>query len=436
VADNKDASTSPGKKLRFSRLDEWLRWQESLHDKEIDLGLDRVNQVFIRLGIKSLAKKVITVAGTNGKGSCVAFLEKLYLAAGYQAGSYTSPHLLRYNERINIAGQPVADDALFDAFEAVDQARGDISLTYFEFGTLAAFYLFAQQVLDIVILEVGMGGRLDATNIIDADGALITAIGLDHQAWLGTNREDIAREKAGILRPGQIAVCGDRQPPASLIDTANKLLAKLVCLGQGFDYTVFDSHWQWSGAGLIFSELPLPMVPVQAQFENISAALQMAVLLQAEMPFTAAHLLEALTNYVLPGRCQLVAQSPEVWLDVAHNPQAIKVLVDTLAGLPGRLTHFVIGIMADKDVAGIIDTLAAINGHWYVAAPQCARALKVQTLCEIVTVHNPLSVNRFGSIAEAYTHAMQNAGSSGRVVVAGSFYTVAEVMAERRSKRL
>jgi dihydrofolate synthase/folylpolyglutamate synthase len=429
-------SAESGVEQRFNKLDEWLRWQETLHDKEIDLGLERVKQVYARLGINVLAKTVITVAGTNGKGSCVAFLEKLYLAAGYRVGSYTSPHLLRYNERITIQGDPVADEALMHAFEVVNQAREDISLTYFEFGTLAAFFLFAQQTLDVVILEVGMGGRLDATNIIDADGALITAIGLDHQQWLGSTRGDIAREKAGILRPGQNAVCGDRQPAASLVHIAKNLPANMVYLGRDFDYTVTDSGWQWRSGEQIIPGLPLPKVCNQAQFDNISAALQMATLLQPGLPFTFKHLKQAVECYALPGRCQIIAHAPEIWLDVAHNPQAVSVLADALSAAPKKLTHFVLGFMADKDVAAIMDTLARCSGRWYLAAPRCKRAMSEQALSEIAGVHSPLFAGRYRSVTEAFAHAMQHATSSDRVVVTGSFYTVAEVMAERCSKRL
>lgn len=418
---------------RFDKLAEWLRWQESLHSQAIDLGLDRVSRVYQRLSIKTIAKTVVTVAGTNGKGSAVSLLETLFRTAGYRTGSYTSPHLLRYNERICIAGLPVDDAELVEAFTAVDQARGDITLTYFEFGTLAAFYLFARQPLDVVLLEVGMGGRLDATNIIDADAALITAIGLDHQDWLGTTRDEIAREKAGILRPGKIAVCGDRDPPPVLFQESERLGVELHRLGVEFDYSLADTAWRWRGNGATFTGLPLPEVCNAAQLENASAALQLAVLIRDTLPFSAEHLANALRAYIPPGRCQIIGRNPEIRLDVAHNPQAAAALAEVLSRGGPQTTHMVFGILADKDAAGIIGCFAPLVNHWYFGVPDCQRALQLSDLRRISGEASLTSTYFYPTIAEAFARALQAAQTSDRIIITGSFYTVAEVMGARKT---
>ncbi|MDH5786629.1 MAG: Mur ligase family protein, partial [Chromatiales bacterium] len=267
--------------MRFSTLDEWLSWQEQLHPVGIDLGLERPGKVLKTMGLEISGHLVITVAGTNGKGSSVALLESILLAAGYQVGCYTSPHLLRYNERIRLNGNEVSDAQLCESFERIDQARGATSLTYFEFGTLAAFDIFARSQLDVAVLEVGLGGRLDASNLLDADVALITAIDIDHAAWLGNDRETIAIEKGGIMRRGHPAVCSDPAVPQSLVELAAKTGAPLSQLGRDYRYGVDGDSWQWQGDGTSYGALPLPALRGKHQLQNAAGVL-MALLQLSE----------------------------------------------------------------------------------------------------------------------------------------------------------
>ena len=296
---------------RFQTLAGWLNWQEGLHPKKIDLGLERVADVASRLGTLQLEQTVITVAGTNGKGSSVAFLESILSAAGYRVGTYTSPHLFRYNERIRINSHEVDDAALCEAFAAVDEARGTSTLSYFEFGTLAALQLFSQAPLDIVVLEVGLGGRLDAVNIIDATVALVTSVGIDHCAWLGTDRESIGREKAGIFRATRPAICSDPAPPASVEKHAQKIGADWYCLGQAYDYTEEPGGWTWRGAGRALEALPCPSLPGKHQLNNAAGVLMALELLSGQHPVTRAAIEQGLQSVSLPGRCQVVAGAVE-----------------------------------------------------------------------------------------------------------------------------
>ena len=421
---------------RYNSLEQWLQWQETLHFKKIDLGLHRIQTVAQRLNIQSLAKKVVTVAGTNGKGSCVAFLEQLYLASGFRVACYTSPHLLRYNERISLQGEYVSDDSLINAFTAIDEARQEVSLTYFEFATLAAFYLFARQSLDIALLEVGMGGRLDATNIIDADISVITSIGLDHQAWLGETREAIGFEKSGIMRSGRPVVCGDRLPPDSVLNEAEKNNALLSRIGIDFDCKIGADHWEWYSDDDSMRNLPLPDNTSPVQLDNIATAIQVASILKSHLPVTRPAILRAITNYSLPGRCQLVQKAPEIWLDVAHNPQAMSVLVQTLARQQKRNTYVVLGLLADKQIVEMVQILGSIVAGWYLAAPISDRSLDVGALQQIVQANSQQAVSCYSGVGEAFNGAVSMAGESDRVVVTGSFFTVAEIMAMNYAKRL
>ncbi len=413
-----------------------MRWQETLHVKKIDLSLDRVLKVAQRLRLPSIAKNVITVAGTNGKGSCVAFLEQLYLAARYRVGSYTSPHLTRYNERISVLGEHIADDPLIEAFVAIDHARQDTTLTYFEFGTLAAFYCFAQHNLDIALLEVGMGGRLDATNIIDADIAIITSIGLDHQHWLGSTRNAIAREKAGIFRPYRAAVCGDRDPPDALLDAAQTRGITLNRIGSDFDYSVGSGSWNWQNSVSSIDNLPLPANCNTAQLNNISTALQAASLLDKSLSFEHAAVSLAVERYSLPGRCQLIQEYPEIWYDVAHNPQSISALVQFLSEKPRKDTHIVLGFLADKNVDEMIGLLETSATSWHLAAPHSDRSLNVEDLMQIVVARSLKKAIRYNSVSEALESVLSQSGESDRIIVTGSFFTVSEAMAVKYGKCL
>ncbi|MDX1697320.1 MAG: bifunctional tetrahydrofolate synthase/dihydrofolate synthase, partial [Thiohalobacterales bacterium] len=361
---------------RFSTLDDWLGWQETLHPDPIELGLARVGEVAARLGLLSPPATVISVAGTNGKGSSVAMLDAIYRAAGYRTGVYTSPHLLKYNERIRVDGREIDDAGLCAAFERIDAARGDVSLTYFEFGTLAALDIFSRARPDIIILEVGMGGRLDAVNIIDADVALVTAIGIDHSAWLGNDREAIGREKAGIYREGRPAICSDPAPPATLEQTARAVGAGWRALGEHFDYRRSDAHWQWQGNGRRHDALPLPALQGRQQLDNAAGVIMATEVLQVRHPVPVAALAEGLRGVSLAGRCQLLPGRIERVLDVAHNLDSARLLAAWLADHPATgETWLVLGMLADKDAAGLEAILSPVIDHWCLAGLPGERGL-------------------------------------------------------------
>ncbi|WP_054774514.1 bifunctional folylpolyglutamate synthase/dihydrofolate synthase, partial [Methylogaea oryzae] len=315
--------------MRFSTLAEWLAWQETLHPKPIDLGLQRVRRVYDALG-SGAAPFTITVGGTNGKGSSVALLSAILRAAGYRVGTYTSPHLLRYNERIQIDGEPVDDATICEAFGRVDGARGDTSLSYFEFGTLTALDIFRRAGLDAQILEVGLGGRLDAVNIIDADAALVASIDIDHQEWLGDSRDAIALEKAGIYRRGHPAVLGDPEAPPALLSYVDEQGIALHRQGREFGYSMDGAGWNWRGSTGSLRELPLPAMPGKHQLLNASAVLQLLQLVQTRLPVAESAVRRGLETVRLAGRFQLIPGAPAVLADVAHNPQAARVLAEYL----------------------------------------------------------------------------------------------------------
>lgn len=417
--------------MRFQTLDAWLSWQESLHPSEIDLGLERVFAVLQRLGHEQFACPLIIVAGTNGKGSSVAMLESIYLAAGYRVGAYTSPHLLSYNERVRIDGVPVDDLALCNAFEQIDQSRGKISLTYFEFGTLAAIDIFAGANLDVVIMEVGLGGRLDAVNVLDADVALITPIALDHADWLGHDRETIGREKAGIMRTGQPVVCGDTDPPASVRERADSLGAHLYQAGRDFFWQVQGEQWRWHGQERTRDALPEPALRGRYQLDNAAAVLMVTELLTRRLPLSQAHVREGLANAKVLGRFQVLTGEVPLILDVAHNPQAAEALAANLAGwlMPGRV-FAVAAIMADKEIDAIFTAMADVVDHWCLTSVDQPRAAKAEALATILkAVTAQVEYELCTSVTEALEALEKRVQPNDRVVVFGSFYTVAEVLA-------
>ena len=414
--------------MRFSTLAQWLAWQEGLHSRAIDLGLDRVRTVLARLHPQPPASPVITVGGTNGKGSCVAMLEAIYRAAGYRVGSYTSPHLLRYNERIRIDGQEIGDDALMAAFARVDDARGEVSLTYFEFGTLAALVLFGEVDPDIVVLEVGLGGRLDAVNVVDADVAVITSIGLDHCDWLGNDLESIGREKAGIARAGRPLVCGEAAPPLSIGETARHIGAKVYWFGRDFGYETADGQWRWWGQHRTRHALPLPALRGANQLRNGAAALMAIELMSPRLPVAVADVRAGLADSVLSGRFQVLPGKVPVIVDVAHNPQAAMALAQNLAATatPGR-TLAIVAMMADKDIAGTLSPLLSEVDQWQVTTVAAPRAAGATLLAEVLRgLGRQMTV--FESVAEALDVAYRDAGDHDRIVVFGSFYTVADAL--------
>jgi len=417
--------------MRFTTLNEWLRWQESLHPSEIELGLDRVNAVLQRMQLGEITFALISVAGTNGKGSSVAMLDAIYRAAGYRTGAYISPHIKRYNERITINGEQVSDEALCEAFEFVDQSRGDISLTYFEFGTLAAIALLQQARVDIAILEVGLGGRLDAVNVLDADVALITSIGLDHQAWLGDDRESIALEKAGIARSRRPVVCGEPAPPENFFDYLKQLDAPLYQVNRDFFFEKDSgTSWRWHSQQRQRFGLPLPALRGDFQLYNAASVLMLIELMQEKFPVNNSNMRSGLSTATQPGRFQVIPGEVITIVDVAHNPQAAAALAATLQQMPcAGKTHAVFGVLKDKDIAGIIDALSSEVDSWHVADLEVERALPAKDILKILQrcgISAPASCH--ASVKLAKDSAMAGANTGDRVLVFGSFYVVSEVL--------
>ncbi|MBL8486082.1 MAG: bifunctional tetrahydrofolate synthase/dihydrofolate synthase [Rhodocyclaceae bacterium] len=409
-------------------LAEWLAYIEARHAKAIDLGLDRVRIVSARLGQRP-ACPVVTVAGTNGKGSTCAMLERILGAAGYRVGLYTSPHLLRYNERVRIAGREASDEELCAGFARVEAARGDVPLTYFEFGTLAAWEVFAAAAPDAVILEVGLGGRLDATNVFDADCAVVTGVDLDHMEFLGNDRESIAFEKAGILRPGRPAVCGDPQPPGSLLDHAKRIGAGLQVLGRDFGFIRQDGQWQFWGSDGRRSGLAHPALRGARQLANASTVLATLDCLRGSLPVAMRDIREGLATVELPGRFQVLPGRPTLVLDVAHNPQAARTLAENLGDMAFHpRTWAVFGMLRDKDMAGVIDALRGRVDAWLPAGLEGPRGASGEEVAALLGGAGETVVGVFADPGQALRHALENAGGDDRILAFGSFLTVAHVM--------
>ncbi len=373
---------------------------------------------------------VVIVGGTNGKGSTCAFLEAMLDAAGYKTGLYTSPHLLRYNERVRIAGVDVGDADLVRAFERVDAARGDTSLTYFEFGTLGAMTQFLEAAVDVAILEVGLGGRLDAVNVFDCDAAIVTSVDLDHMDYLGDTRDKIGFEKAGIYRAGRPAICADPEPPAALVEHARAIDADLRCVGRDFFVQREADRWAYRGPELVWQSLPLPAMAGACQLRNAAGALAALEALRNRVPVDAAAIRKGLGTARVPGRFQRIARSPEVIVDVAHNPEAARALAATLREQPatGR-TLAVVGMLADKDAAGVFAALSGQIDAWWACTPDSPRALDAQALAAILRGHAggaPVSVHP--DVSTALAEARSAAHEDDRILVFGSFYTVAAVL--------
>lgn len=418
-----------------SSLATWLDYLEHLHPTSIELGLERVSQVARALGVLKPAPLIFTVAGTNGKGTTCRALETILLAAGYRVGVYSSPHLLRYNERVRIQGLEADDPALCTAFTDIEQQRLDcqVSLTYFEFGTLAALLLFQQAVLDVVILEVGMGGRLDATNIVDTDIAIITSIGLDHTEWLGTDRESIGQEKAGILRPGKPLIIGDADIPDSILHLAATQGAHLYRNHLEWHYDSQPTSWTWFSAEKRWQDLPHPAIPLQ------NAATALAALAAASLNIDQQTLVEGLTQAALPGRFQQIrpiGNQALLILDVAHNPHAAEHLAQYLqrwqAADASTSTHMVIGMLADKDIAGTLTALLPVVQNWYCATLSVPRGATAEQLAKQLpnqlTKHRGAQAQQFDTVEQAWRQAMREAAPTDRVVVCGSFHTVGQVL--------
>jgi dihydrofolate synthase/folylpolyglutamate synthase len=393
------------------------------------MGLDRVAAVRERLALAP-AFPVITVGGTNGKGSTCALLEAILRSAGYRVGCYTSPHLLVYNERVRIDGVNSTDAALVEAFEAVEAARGDITLTYFEFGTLAALIAFAEARVDVAILEVGLGGRLDAVNAFDADCAIVTSVDLDHQGYLGDTREQIGWEKAHIYRRGRPAVCGDRDPPQTLAAHARDIGAQLLVLGRDFDVEAVTGQWGYRGPEGARHGLPYPALRGDYQLGNAACAITALDALRARLPVTMQDLRAGLLTAEAPGRFQVLPGRPAVILDVAHNPQAARALAANLARMTGfKRTFAVFGLLADKDAGGVIAAAAPEIDRWFAGGLAGTRGRTGAETAALIERHAAAPVvEAHADIAGAWRAACSAAGPDDRIAVFGSFLTVAAVM--------
>ena len=416
-----------------STLAEWLAYLETLHPKAIALGLDRVQSVASRLAATPTCP-VVTVGGTNGKGSTCALLEQMLRADGYRVAMYSSPHLLRYNERVRIAGAEASDAALSEAFAAVEAARRDTPLTYFEFGTLGALWLFARASLDALILEVGLGGRLDAVNVVDADVAIVTTIAIDHVDYLGSTREAIGREKAGIFRAGRPAICADRDPPATLVAHAGAIGARLQRIGRDYGYTAHDAQWDYWGPGGARHSLPHPALRGDVQLANAATALCATDALVDRLPLSMGAVRAALVGIELPGRFQVLPGRPVTVLDVAHNAQAARALAHNLGAMGFHpRTIAVFGIMADKDVDAVIAALLPRVDRWMVATLPAPRGSTAAALAGRLGAAGVASdaVRAYVDPAAAYRAAREEATEADRIIVFGSFLTVAAVMATR-----
>jgi dihydrofolate synthase/folylpolyglutamate synthase len=412
--------------VRFATLDEWLAWQERLHPAAIELGLERVRRVLSALALPAFECPVITVGGTNGKGSCVAMLDSILRAAGLKVGTFTSPHLVRYNERIRIDGREATDIELIRAFERVSDARGEVSLTFFEYNALAALYLFRAAPLDAIILEVGMGGRLDAVNIIDPDVSLIVSIGIDHADWLGPTLEDIGREKAGIMRAHRPTVLGSATMPDSVRAAAGSLGAQLIEPDRDFHWRRTGDTWSWRGRSAALDRLPPPALAGSCQFANAAAVLAVIELLAPRLPVDPAAIRIGLANVALPGRFQRIERNGVEWvLDVAHNVAAAQVLAGNLDEAPvaGR-TLAAFGALRDKDVAGIVRLLAPRVSEWLLVDLAGERGLGAAELEQRAFAGVTANVEIAGRVEAALTIAERRAAPADRVVVFGSFHMV------------
>ena len=406
----------------------WLEHIERLHPQAIAMGLDRVQEVRRALALDPVFP-IVTVGGTNGKGSVCAMLEAILDVAGYRAGCYTSPHLLRYNERVRLSRAEASDADLVRAFSAVEEARGSVPLTYFEMGTLAAMWLFAERRVEVAVLEVGLGGRLDAVNAFDADCAVVTAVDIDHVDFLGGDRESIGREKAGIFRAGRLAVCADPDPPASLTRHAAAIGAALLSIGTDFGVTVQDRQWQYWGPRGKRNALPYPSLRGTPQLVNAAAAITALESLRERLPVTVNDIRSGLLRADSPGRFQVLPGRPAVILDVAHNPQAAGALASSIAAMGGRgRTYAVFAMLKDKDITGVVAALGNAISHWFIAPLEVPRGAGIDQLEAALAAAGAESRTRCSDVASAYAQACDMATENDRIAVFGSFYTVASVM--------
>lgn len=402
-----------------SSLTSWLSYIGSIHHQAIDLSLERIRTVAERLDLLKPSAKILTVAGTNGKGTTCCVLEAILLSAGLRVGVYSSPHLLRYTERIRIQGLELPETAHCNSFADIEAVRGTVSLTYFEFSTLSALHLFRQAALDVLVLEVGLGGRLDATNIIDADVAAITSIGLDHIDRLGADRESIGCEKAGIFRRGKPAIVGEPDMPHSVATIAAEIEAKLYHCNDDWQFSRQTDDWCWQSGSRVLTHLPLPKVPLQ------NAATALAILHYLALPLNDSAIYQGLQTAFLPGRFQILTEQPLLILDVAHNPHAARYLIEQFDQLPKRSGKIraVVGMLADKDIASTLTCLSERVDEWYCVSLTEPRGASAELLAQHVS-----KPRLFADVESGWYQAMKDADSQDVVIVCGSFHTVAQVM--------
>ncbi len=412
-----------------SNLQEWLDWQQTLHPQNIDFKLERIKSVYKKLNIKNIAGKVIIVAGTNGKGSTVAILESILFENKYSVGTFTSPHIKRYNERIKINKEEVTSAELIESFKIIDKLRGETTLTYFEFATLTAFYLFSKRDLDYVVLEVGLGGRLDATNIIDSNLSIITSIGIDHTEFLGTTIDSIAMEKAGVMRPFSPCIYADHNPPSVLLSYAKKNGSNFLYNQNDFFTKILKDTWTWKSN--LGKELVLPLLPLRGDFQynHAAAALQALEIMEPSIIEDIELLNKGIDNIALIGRYQMISSEPEIIIDVAHNADSAEKLMDNLNREPKKNTLAVVGILKDKDVYSLVKPMINKVDKWYCGTINSERGMnsdEIKTRMSSAINHN--DIETFDSINQACMQAIKSLSKGDRLIVYGSFYTVSEFL--------
>ena len=409
-----------------SSLEMWLDYLSNIHTSAIALGLDRVQAVASKANLTKPAKHVITVAGTNGKGSTCALMEAILLDAGYSVGVYSSPHLIRYNERVRINGQDLSDEKMVQSFDFIEKERGEISLSFFEYGTLAALRAFQTEAVDVVLLEVGLGGRLDATNIVDHDVSVITSLAVDHVDWLGDDINVIGFEKAGIYRSGKPAICGQPKPPATVAAHADDIKAEFYQVGIQYTYAVDGDTWNWHSGAFQLESLPIPTLPLP------NAATALMALGTSELDISDVNVVNGLKNAQLPGRMQQISDQPVIVLDVAHNPHSAEYFAQQVTKkYAGKNLHVVVAMLHDKDIPATLEVLAPIATHWYPASLQGPRAATAAELC----LSLPQDVEQYTNPVAAFEAALASVkGGDDVVLVVGSFHTVGEVLEHWQKK--
>ena len=417
-------------KRRFDRVNEWLEWQQTVHPLNIDFKLERILSVYEKLDIPKIAKKIITVAGTNGKGSTVSFLESILCKNNLKVGTFTSPHILKYNERIKINGKDIDDESLLNVFELIDEKRGNTTLTYFEFATLSAFYLFSKADLDVAVLEVGLGGRLDATNIIDSDISIITSIGIDHTEFLGDTIDSIALEKAGVMRSFKKCIFAQENPPSVLYKYSKNRSVNLLTHNNDYTITRYSDSWSIVSKAMEIHDIPNLKMIGDYQYNYAAASV---IALDDILPEALSNqelLRNALCDTTIPGRFQYLQHSPDIILDVAHNEDAAKSLATNIKRLDYKTIHVVLGILADKDVYSIVKPFTLLVDHWHIGTIGSERGMNAEEIKFRIKslFKNKFSIQTYNSVTAAYNGAIYQQDDNTLILVYGSFYTVSEAL--------